>query len=89
MIRIAWDQGFKRIYKKKIKYNDELKKKFWEAIVLFSKNPFNPRLKTHKLVGKLEGLWAFSIAYDYRVVFRFIDGEEVLLTDLGTHDEVY
>ena len=55
MIRIAWDQGFKRIYKKKIKYNNELKKKFWEAIVLFSKNPFNPRLKTHKLIGKLEG----------------------------------
>ena len=59
MIRIAWDQGFKRIYKKKIKYNNELKKKFWEAIVLFSKNPFNPRLKTHKLIGKLEGFWAF------------------------------
>ena len=37
MIRIAWDQGLKRIYKKKIKYNDELKKKFWEAIALFSK----------------------------------------------------
>ncbi len=89
MIRIAWDQGFKRIYKKKIKYNNELKKKFWEAIALFSKTPFNPRLKTHKLVGKLEGFWAFSIAYDYRVVFRFIDDEEVLLIDIGTHDEVY
>ncbi|MFO0793563.1 MAG: hypothetical protein U0586_05810 [Candidatus Brocadiaceae bacterium] len=63
MIRIVWDQGFKRAYKKKVKYNDELKKKFWEAITLFSKTPFNPRLKTHKLTGKLEGFWAFSIAY--------------------------
>ncbi len=89
MIRIVWDQGFKRIYKKKIKYNDELKKKFWEAIALFSKTPFHPRLKTHKLMGKLEGFWAFSIAYDYRVVFRFIDDDEVLLIDIGTHDEVY
>jgi len=57
--------------------------------MLFSKNPCNPRLKTHKLVGKLDGLWAFSVGYDYRVVFRFIDAEEVLLIDIGTHDEVY
>ncbi|MCF6149289.1 MAG: type II toxin-antitoxin system mRNA interferase toxin, RelE/StbE family [Candidatus Kuenenia sp.] len=88
-MKIVWDQGFKRIYKKKIKYNDELKNKFWEAITLFSKTPFNPRLKTHKLVGKLEGFWAFSIAYDHRVVFKFIEDNEVLLIDIGTHDEVY
>lgn len=24
MIKIVWDQGFMRIYKKKIKYNDEV-----------------------------------------------------------------
>ncbi len=89
MIKITWDQGFKRVYKKKVKNNDEQKKKFWHAMKLFSKNPFNPRLRTHKLTGKLEGLWAFSYSYDCRVIFKFIKKDEVLLIDLGSHDEVY
>lgn len=59
------------------------------GLMLFSKKPFNPRLKTHKLVCKLDGLWAFSVGYDYRIVFRFVDAEEVLLIDNRTHNEVY
>ncbi len=54
MIKITWDQGFKRIYKKKIKNSEEIKKKFWDALELFSNEPFNPRLRTHKLTGRLE-----------------------------------
>jgi mRNA-degrading endonuclease YafQ of YafQ-DinJ toxin-antitoxin module len=56
---------------------------------MLSKNPFHPALRTHKLVGKLEGLWAFSVTYDCRVVFRFMNGDEVLLVDIGGHGEVY
>ncbi len=56
---------------------------------LFSKEPFNPRLRTHKLTGELEGLWAFSVAFDCRVVFKFLDKNEVLFIDIGGHDEVY
>jgi addiction module RelE/StbE family toxin len=89
VIRVAWDPGFKKSYQKKIKHHDELKKRFWKAMELFSKNPFAPRLRTHKLTGKLEGLWAFSVAYDSRVVFQFLNEKEVLLIDIGTHDEVY
>jgi len=46
-------------------------------------------LRTHKLSGELTGMWAFSVSYDYRVVFRFISEKEVLLIDIGGHDEVY
>jgi mRNA interferase YafQ len=56
---------------------------------LFLKNPFDRRLRTHKLTGKLEGLWAFSVAYDCRVIFKFLSKDEVLLIDIGSHDEVY
>ena len=89
MINLIWDPGFKRIYKKKVKNNSELKKKFWDAIKLFIEDPFNPQLRTHKLTGKLSGLWAFSVSYDCRVIFKFIKGDEVLLIDIGSHDEVY
>ena len=89
MIRVTRDQGFKRIYKKKVKNNEELKKRFWDAMELFLKEPFNPHLRTHKLTGRLEGLWAFSVTYDCRVIFKFLDKGEVLLIDIGGHDEVY
>jgi addiction module RelE/StbE family toxin len=89
VINVIWDQGFKRIYKKKIRNNDELKKKFWEAMKLFLQEPFHNNLRTHKLTGKLEGLWAFSVMYDCRVIFKFIDKDKILLIDIGGHDEVY
>ncbi len=89
MIKITWDHGFKRAYKKKVKNDQELGKRFWDAMELFSTEPFNPRLRTHKLTGRLEGLWAFSVAYDCRVVFEFLSKNEALLVDIGTHDEVY
>jgi len=87
--KITWDQGFKRIYKKKVKNNDKLRKKFCNSIELFSKSHFSPPLRTHKLTGKLEGLWAFSVDYDCRVIFKFLSQEEILLVDIGGHDEVY
>jgi len=89
VIKATWDQRFKKIYKKKVKNNDELKEKFWKAMELFSKNPFNPRLRTHKLTGKLDGLWALSVEYDCRVIFKFLNKDEILLIDIGSHDEVY
>ena len=89
MVNLVWDQAFKRKYKKTFSVNTELKKNFWEAISSFSQNPFDPKLRTHKLTGKLKGLWSFSVAYDCRVIFRFINDHDVLLIDIGSHDEVY
>ncbi|MBP6974073.1 MAG: type II toxin-antitoxin system YafQ family toxin [Syntrophorhabdus sp.] len=54
-----------------------------------SKNPFSKQLRTHKLTGTLKGLWAFSVDYDTRVIFSFLTDDEILLIDIGSHDEVY
>ncbi len=90
MTKLVWDASFKRSYKKRVGNNTQLKKKFWNALELFSDNPFDSRLKTHKLTGKLDGLWALSVDYDCRIVFKFLKTpDEVLLIDIGSHDEVY
>ena len=78
MIKVTWDHGFKKVYKKKIKGNEGLRKRFWNSMGLFSRNPFDARLRTHKLTGKLEGLWAFSVDYDWRVIFKFLKEDEIL-----------
>lgn len=55
---------------------------------LFRKNPFDPRLKTHKLKGELSGFYSFSISYHYRIVFHFQNSEIVVFDNVGTH-EIY
>ena len=65
-----------------------------EVLSLLESDPFTPSLKTHKLQGELKGLWACSVEYDCRIVFRFeaLEGESeeaIVLIDIGTHDEVY
>ena len=90
MTELIWDSGFKRSYKKRIAKDVLLKKKFWDALAVFTENPFDTKLKTHKLTGKLNGFWAISIAYDCRVIFKFIDENKfALLINIGSHDEVY
>jgi len=56
VIRAIWDEGFKRSYKKRIKKNEQLRKRFRQRLELFLSDPFARQLRTHKLSGKLEGL---------------------------------
>ena len=56
--------------------------------MIFTNNPFDQRLKTHKLKGKLKDYWSYSINYQYRILFRFLDKETVIYHDIGTH-EIY
>jgi addiction module RelE/StbE family toxin len=89
VIKAVWDEGFKKSYKKRIKTDAKLNKKFWENMELFLDNPFSSPLRTHKLSGKLRGYWAFSVAEDCRLIFEFIGENRVLLVDIGSHDDVY
>jgi len=89
VISAVWDEAFKRSYRKRIKKNEEQRRRFWRRMELFLTSPFSPELRTHKLSGKLEGQWAFSVDEDCRVIFEFIGEEKVLLIDIGSHDEVY
>jgi len=57
-----------------------------KRIEVFSKNPFDPRLKTHKLSGKLEVYWSFSVNYSYRVLVAFGEGDKATLIDIGSHN---
>ncbi len=89
MIEIAFSPSFKKAFRKKIKGQPDLETKFWQRAEIFIQNPFDERLRTHKLSGKLRELWSFTIEYDMRVVFYFSDVHKVVFTDMGTHNEVY
>ncbi|MDI6602914.1 MAG: type II toxin-antitoxin system mRNA interferase toxin, RelE/StbE family [Patescibacteria group bacterium] len=54
-------------------------------IKIFEANAFDPRLRTHPLFGKEKECWVFWIDYYYRIKFIFLDNDEVLFLDIGTH----
>jgi len=85
---IVWAGSFKRAFRTRV-LGQPPEQVFRERLAIFIENPFDARLKTHKLSGSFEGLWAFTVAYDCRVVFRFLSQDRVLLIDIGKHDEVY
>ncbi|MHB1688283.1 MAG: type II toxin-antitoxin system RelE/ParE family toxin [Ignavibacteriaceae bacterium] len=94
MIDLNWSSSYKKAFKKLIKNDPTLKNKILTTMGLLQQDPFIPKLKTHKLKGILEGNWACSVDYDLRIVFDFIknqitDETEILLINVGTHDEVY
>ncbi|MBI2851237.1 MAG: type II toxin-antitoxin system mRNA interferase toxin, RelE/StbE family [Chloroflexi bacterium] len=89
MTNLIWGSSFKRAYKRIVTASPDLKPKIAQALETFVANPHHPSLRTHKLSGKLKGLSAFVFAYDCRIVFQFLDEQNILLIDIGKHDEVY
>jgi len=81
-MKIYYSSKFAGEYKKlplKIKKIAEKKEQ------IFRKNPFDPRLKTHKLRGSLRGFFSFSINQKYRVIFEMINPNTVWFHSVGGH----
>jgi mRNA-degrading endonuclease YafQ of YafQ-DinJ toxin-antitoxin module len=72
-----------------LKNKPELEDRFWQKVDVFIQNPFDERLKTHKLSGKLKNVWSFTVAHDFRVLFYFADENKAVFVDIGKHGEVY
>jgi mRNA-degrading endonuclease YafQ of YafQ-DinJ toxin-antitoxin module len=62
-----------------------IKKLAIEKEKIFRKDCFDKCLKTHKLKGKFENYWSFSINYSCRILFEFSDKDEVGFIDVGTY----
>ena len=53
-------------------------------------DPFDPSLRLHALHGALEGKQAVRLTYSYRIVLRVVVRDrEIVLLDIGSHDDVY
>lgn len=51
MMEVSFSESFKKVFRKRIKeaYTEQL---FWDRLEVFINNPFEPKLKTHRLSGK-------------------------------------
>ena len=94
MRTIIWSSTFLRAYRRFIRKHPDERSEIEKAIRLLAEDPLAPQLQTHKLKGKLSGVWACSAGYDLRIIFDFVkEGgkkeKDIFLIEIGTHDEVY
>jgi len=85
---------FRRAYRKFVRRDKRLQRRIEETLRQMQADTFAPGLSSHKLSGKLLGLWACSCGHDCRIVFAIKNyaktgAEVIVLLDIGTHEEVY
>jgi len=81
-MQIIYSQNFLRNYEVLL---EVIKEKAEKREAIFRKNPFDKRLKTHKLSGRLSDFWSFSVDYHYRIVFEFQNDNTVIFHKIGNH----
>ena len=90
MFILVWSAGFTRSADKFVKCHPELRKKFAAILRDIEHDPFQPHLKYQRLGGNLNGIKAVSITYSDRITLTIVVYEqEIILLDLGSHDELY
>ncbi len=87
---LAFTASYNRRATKFLKKHPELKNQYLKTLQLLELNPYHPSLRLHALAGRLAGLRSVSINISYRITIELIiENNEIILVNVGTHDEVY
>lgn len=90
MFTLTSPQQFLRQACKFFKKHPDLKLRFARLLADLQRDPFAPDLELHPLTGKLSGCHAVSLTYSYRITLTLlITEQEIVLLDIGSHDEMY
>lgn len=88
--RLIFTETYSRNALRWIKKHPDLKSQYLKTLKLLEANPFHPSLRLHSLSGRLQGLHSISINLSYRITLELIvRDEEIILVNVGDHDQVY
>ena len=90
MWRLGRTDTFIRTARRFLRRRPHLRETLSQVFAQIEEDPFDSRLRTHPLKGRMRGLHAMRVTYKVRLIAQ-IDQEEhtVVLLDIGEHDEVY
>ena len=90
MWRLGRTETFVRTARRFLQRRSQLRAPVNQTIAQLEQDPFSPRLRTHALSGRLQGLHAVRVTGAVRLIVRIdLSTREIVLLDLGGHDEVY
>ena len=90
MFALVTTEYFLRRARKFFKKHPDLRDRFAQVVDDLKQDPFAPHLAYHHLGGKLKGIQAVRLTDSYRITLTIVIAEkEIILLDIGSHDEVY
>jgi len=89
-MQLVRDDKYTKREKKFFKNHQDLIGKYAQILKKLQKDHHDSSLKLHPLKGQLTGFHSVSLTFQYRIILiLLIKDDKILLTDIGTHDEVY
>ena len=85
-MKIVFHNSFEKQYKK---FSNKIKQKVKERNTLFEKDPHNSTLNNHALNGKYTGYRSINITGNIRIIYKSLDKDIALFSEIGTHDQLY
>ncbi len=87
---LIYTEAYNRRVAKWLKKHPDLRQQYLKTLQLLELNPFHPSLRLHALSGRLAGVHSVSINLSYRITLDLlIEGNAIVLLNLGDHDAVY
>ena len=87
---LLWTDTYLRTARKFVQRHPDLESELEAVLKQLEDDPRAPRLRLHALQGKHRGKHAVSLTYSHRIVLVLrVLAKEIVLLDIGTHDEVY
>ncbi|MEE8057352.1 MAG: hypothetical protein V3T17_05895 [Pseudomonadales bacterium] len=88
--KLIYPDSYLRRAKKFLRRHPEIRSQYQNTLEMLEINPHHPSLRLHGLSGRLAGLSSVSINMSYRIVVEMIiQDEEIVLINVGNHDQVY
>lgn len=90
MYQLVFTETYLKREKEFLQKHKELIPAYKKVLRLLELNPEHPSLRLHKLKGKFKETYSISITMQYRIILKFsVAGNEIVLIDIGSHDDVY
>ncbi|GGD70943.1 type II toxin-antitoxin system RelE/ParE family toxin [Lacimicrobium alkaliphilum] len=88
--RLIYTDSYIRRAKKFLKRHPQILGQYEKTLQLLELNPYHPSLRLHSLQGSLSDLSSVSINMSYRIVLELlIQNNDIILLDIGDHNQVY
>ena len=88
--KLIYPKSYIKRAKKFLAKHPEIHGQYRKTLQLLELNPYHPSLRLHGLKGRMHGLSSVSINISYRIVIELIiEGDEILMVNIGKHERVY
>jgi addiction module RelE/StbE family toxin len=85
-MQFLYSSSFLKQYKK---FPQKIHKQIKTRLDLLAEDEFSPLLNNHKLHGEYGDCRSVNITGDFRLVYKKVDKQQILLVEIGTHSKLY